>query len=177
MSFDVLTERVRNVSTLPVRERSTPPDGFADRHELTSAPIPAEWIIEGNPVARNKCVASSTDGSASTYIWECTAGRFNWYYGVDETVYLLQGSITVTDGVHTHTLSAGETFFFASGTQYEWTVDSYVRKVAFMHVPRSAKLRLLVKILNVVRNPLRLFKRAPQDGEMTGLAAASTRRE
>jgi uncharacterized protein len=179
VTSEVLSERVRTVSKLPVRERPAPDltvRGFVDKHELTDAPIPDDWILEGNPVARNKLVATSTDGSASTYIWECTAGRFNWFYGIDETVYLLQGSIVVTDGVETHRLSAGDTFFFATGTRYEWTIDQYVRKVAFMHSPRSRNLRLLAKVLNAVRHPLRAFKKS-SGPELTGLAAVSTRKD
>jgi uncharacterized cupin superfamily protein len=179
VTSEVLSQRVRTVSKLPARERPAHGpviEGFMDKHELSSAPIPDDWILEGNPVARNKCVASSTDGTASTYIWECTAGRFNWFYGVDETVYLLQGSITVTDGVESHTLSAGDTFFFASGTQYEWTIDTYVRKVAFMHVPRSRKLRMLVKVLTAMRHPLRAFRKS-SGPQLTGLAAVSSRQE
>ena len=177
MTSEVLSDRIRTVSKLPVRERPATGsviEGFMDKHELSAAPIPDDWILEGNPTARNKCVATSTDGTASTYIWECTAGRFNWFYGIDETVYLLQGSIVVTDGVETHKLSAGDTFFFASGTKYEWTVDTYVRKVAFMHMPRSRKLRMLVKILNAVRHPLRIFRKSSDSG-LTGLAAVSTK--
>jgi uncharacterized protein len=177
VTSEVLSDRV--VSRLPIREQRPAPNRakeFVDTHELVPAPIPADWILEGNPVARNKCVASSTDGTASTYIWECTAGRFNWFYGVDETVYLLQGSIVLTDGVSTHRLSAGDTFFFANGTKYEWTVDTYVRKVAFMHVPRSRKLRMLIKAINLVRHPLRVFKR-PTDSGPPGLAAVSTRQD
>jgi len=48
-------------------------------------PIQAAWILDGNPVARAELLSSSADGTASTYFWDCTAGRFNWFYSFDET--------------------------------------------------------------------------------------------
>jgi uncharacterized cupin superfamily protein len=67
-------------------------------------------------VSANRPLAGSTDGLGSTYMWDCTAGRFCWYYGVDETVYLVEGSITVVDsaGQLSH-LRAGDTFLFPKG--------------------------------------------------------------
>ena len=141
-------------------EPSTPaartPGDLANHHSLNPAPIPREWILEGQPVARNRHIASSTDGLGSTCMWDCTAGRFNWFYGVDETVYLLEGSITVVDrtGQVTH-LTAGDTFFFPQGTQFEWTVPAYVRKIAFIHIPISRKLRFVARIGGAVTALLR----------------------
>src|SRR5450432_1549492 len=104
------------------------------RGELASAPINPEWILEGNPVARNKFLSRSVDGNGSTYIWDCTAGRFNWHYQIDETVCVLTGSVLVKDpsGV-SRLLEAGDTAFFAASSSAEWTVQTYIRKVAFMH--------------------------------------------
>ena len=40
-------------------------------------------------------------------------------------------------------LSAGSTAFFARGARAEWTVERYIRKVAFCHAPMSKQLRLV----------------------------------
>src|SRR5664279_4983395 len=56
---------------------------------LSSAAINPNWILEGNPVARNKLLFESADGTATTWLWDCTAGRFNWFYDIDETVHLI----------------------------------------------------------------------------------------
>jgi EutQ-like cupin domain len=32
---------------------------------------------------------------AESRIENCTAGRFDWFYDVDETVYVLEGSVTI----------------------------------------------------------------------------------
>lgn len=115
--------------------------------ELRPSPIQPEWILEGDPQARGSCVSRSADGTASTHIWDCTAGRFNWYYGVDETVYILEGSVTLryVDG-STHIARAGDTVFFPAGSQAEWTIERYIKKVAFLRVPLSSKFIALRRI-------------------------------
>ena len=91
------------------------PGPLANRHSLIPAPIPREWILEGEPVARNRHIAGSTDGLGFTCMWDCTAGRFNWFYGVDETVYLLEGSITVVDSTGANNSSQGGRNFLLRG--------------------------------------------------------------
>lgn len=139
---------------LEILEQSLAPDSAqykANRHRLNSAPIVPAWILEGSPAARGKLLSGSTDDKASTYMWDCTAGRFNWFYDSDETICLLEGSAIFTDsaGVR-HFARAGDTFFFPAGSRFEWTVPSYVRKIAFFHIPMSRKMQLLQRIYNVL---------------------------
>ena len=85
---------------------------------LGPAPIIPAWIIEGSPVARNGLVSSTADGNSSTWMWDCTAGKFNWYYDIDEIVYFIEGSVLIRDTVGTHEplhLNAGDTVFFPAG--------------------------------------------------------------
>jgi uncharacterized cupin superfamily protein len=102
---------------------------------LSSAAINPNWILEGNPVARNKLLSKSADGTASSYIWDCTAGRFNWFYDVDETIYVIEGGVVVNVAGAARRLSAGDTIFFPAGTRAEWQVEGYIRKIAFLRVP------------------------------------------
>jgi len=103
---------------------------------LNPSPIHPEWVIEGNPIARNKVLSSSGDGTASTLIWDCTAGRFNWFYDVDETIYVIEGGVVIRDaGGAARRLSAGDTIFFPAGVRAEWHVEDYIRKIAFCRVP------------------------------------------
>ena len=62
---------------------------------LTPKPIEPSWIIEGHPVAQWCVLSKSTDGLASTMVWECSEGKFNWYYDFDETIMILEGSIVL----------------------------------------------------------------------------------
>jgi uncharacterized protein len=109
--------------------------GSANGLVLQPAPINPEWIREGAPVARNGLLSRSADGSAFTLIWDCTGGVFEWRYDIDETVFILEGSVTVTDGAKAVVLRQGDTVFFPAGTRALWRVESYVRKVAFCRQP------------------------------------------
>jgi uncharacterized cupin superfamily protein len=105
------------------------------------SPIHTTWILEGNPVARIEPLSSSADGTASTYFWDCTAGRFNWYYSFDETLYILEGSVTLKDSSGSSRLIvAGDTVFFPTGSHAEWTVEQYIRKLAFCRIPLPSYL-------------------------------------
>jgi len=133
--------------------------------ELTPAPIRANWIIDGNPVARNRLLSKSDDGTASSYIWDCTAGRFNWHYDIDETVYILEGSVTIKDNHQpaVHTLTAGDTVFFPAGSSAEWTISRYVRKVAFLRVPLTRRMLFLKKMTSALK---RLVGRRYDEGNV-----------
>jgi uncharacterized protein len=130
---------------------------FGTSHgELTSSPIKPEWILEGNPVARNRFLSKSEDGSCSTYIWDCTAGRFNWYYNIDETVCVMKGSVLVKDhNGSSRLLEPGDVAFFAAGSSAEWTVQTYIRKVAFMHRPLPAPIVFAKKVYRRIRGIVR----------------------
>ncbi|WP_067337062.1 cupin domain-containing protein [Stappia indica] len=115
--------------------------------ELMPAPINPDWVLEGAPQARAVQLASGQDRNANMSVWDCTDGRFNWYFGCDEAVYILEGSVTVTgpDG-EVRKLTAGDTAYFPAFTWFEWQVHGYVRKVAFCHdvVPPLARLPLRI---------------------------------
>jgi len=130
------------------------------------APINPGWIIEGNPVARNSFVASTSDGNSSTWMWDCTAGKFNWFYDIDETVYFIEGSVIIKDtgiGGQPMHLNAGDTVFFPAGSSAEWTVPNYIRKVAVLRAPLS---KHLLRVRGVYRALKRLVgKGNPGDGD------------
>jgi uncharacterized cupin superfamily protein len=120
---------------------------------LNPSPIYSNWILEGNPIARNTVLSRSADGTASTLIWDCTAGRFNWFYDVDETIYVIEGGVIVKDPAGTaRRLSVGDTIFFPAGARAEWHVEKYIRKIAFCRTP-------LPKSLVFARRGVRFLKR------------------
>jgi uncharacterized cupin superfamily protein len=80
--------------------------------ELRSAPIEPSWIHEGRPMARNTMLSRSADGMAWTLVWDCTAGRFEWHYDIDETIHFIEGSATISDGISPpKTFRAGDVLF------------------------------------------------------------------
>lgn len=124
--------------------RDSPASG--ELQGLKPAPIDPSCILQGRPVARNRLLAGSTDGTSNTLMWDCTAGRFTWYYGYDETVYVIEGSVTITLPAGSRRLRAGDVAYFPAGCQAIWNVENYVRKIAFCHEPMSRRLRLLRRL-------------------------------
>ena len=108
---------------------------------LTPRPIEPSWIIEGNPVAQWCVLSKSADGLATTMVWECSEGRFNWYYDFDETVLILDGSIVLeSDTMPPTRYVAGDVVFFRDGAHARWHVEGSVRKLAFCRKTQPAWL-------------------------------------
>ncbi len=118
---------------------------------LRPAPINPAWVIDGAPTARCAELSRSADGLACTVIWDCTPGRFEWIYDTDETIHILEGSIVLDDGVaDARRLGPGDIVFSTAGARVRWTVETHVRKLAFVRrgLPKPAaavvvSLRLL----------------------------------
>ena len=122
---------------------------------LTPRPIEPSWITEGNPVAQWHVLSRSADGLASTMVWECSEGRFNWYYDFDETVLILEGSIVLeSDGMPPTRYTAGDVIFFKDGAHAKWHVEGRVRKLAFCRKTQPAwlgfGLRVFLKLKKIM---------------------------
>jgi uncharacterized protein len=124
--------------------------------QLKSSPINADWILEGAPKARGATLSGSADGSAFTIMWDCTAGKFRWFYDFDETIHILEGSVMIDDGANgPRRVGPGDVVFFPAGSSAVWVVDSYVRKLAFCRKVLPAPVGALVKTLRSMRNAMR----------------------
>ena len=67
--------------------------------------------------------AESEDGFVSHWTWDCTAGRFRWYYEVDETIVIITGSVSIqVDDDPPVVLQTGDAAYFAAGHWVTWTV-------------------------------------------------------
>ena len=123
--------------------------------KLKAAPIPADWVIEGNPQARSCRLSTSPDTTASTMVWTCTPGKFRWHYNVDETLYILEGEVFVTDhNDEVHRLGPGDVVFFPAGCDSVWHVTKDIRKIAFcrqsMPLVAGFGLRAMNKFINIL---------------------------
>ena len=99
---------------------------------LRAAPINPNWILEGAPVARIAELSRSRDGAASTIVWDCTGGRFDWFYDIDETIYFLEGSVVIeSEDMAPTRFGPGDVVMFRKGARAHWQVQGYVRKLAF----------------------------------------------
>ncbi|MDR5816338.1 MULTISPECIES: cupin domain-containing protein [unclassified Caballeronia] len=119
---------------------------------LKPDPIDPAWIIEGHPVARSGQWSRSRDTTTSSWVWDCTAGRFRWYFDADETIYVIEGEVIVTsEGQAPRSLRAGDAALFYAGTCSEWYVPKYVRKHAILRPHISKPVLLALKMSRRLR--------------------------
>jgi len=109
---------------------------------LTPRPIEPSWIIEGNPAAQWCVLSQSADGLASTMVWECSEGKFNWYYDFDETVLILEGSIVLENDTMAPTRHA------------RWHVEGRVRKLAFCRKTQPVLLGFALRVFSKIKRTL-----------------------
>ena len=123
--------------------------------DLELRPIEPSWIIEGNPVSHSQILSTSADGTASTIIWSCTEGRFNWYYDFDETILILEGSIVLeSDGLAPTRYGPGDVVFFKDGAHAKWHVEGHVRKLAFCRKTQPAWLGFALRAAGKIKRIL-----------------------
>ena len=123
---------------------------------LKPSPIEPSWIIEGSPEARSCVLSTSKCGSAWTMIWSCTEGKFNWYYDVDETIMILDGSIVLESKESApKRYGVGDVILFREGAHAIWRVEGHVKKIAFFRrtIPRGFKfsIRAANKLKRMIR--------------------------
>ena len=123
--------------------------------ELAPSPIVSSWILEGRPEASSCTLSRSADGTATTLVWHCTEGKFNWFYDFDETVLILDGSIVLeSDGMPPTRYVAGDVIFFKDGAHAKWHVEGYVKKLAFCRKTNPVWLGFAVRAIGKIRRML-----------------------
>ncbi|MFC5453831.1 cupin domain-containing protein [Prosthecobacter fluviatilis] len=109
--------------------------------DLQPSPINPDWILEGNPIARATTLAIAPDQTLSCAVWECSAGKFKWVFGLDEIIQILEGEVVIEEQTperKVHTLRVGDTALFPDGLTTHWTVTNYVRKFAIHRTIRRS---------------------------------------
>ena len=118
-----------------------PLPGRRDTYGLEPLVIPGDWVLEGEPRAREKPLASSTDGAAAAFMWDCTSGRFQWEYPAEQIVHIVQGCAMVEIAGVSRRLQAGDTYVFPGGSRFRWSVPDYVRAIGFrLRAPAAGTL-------------------------------------
>src|ERR1700682_1190160 len=122
---------------------------------LTPRPIEPAWIIEGNPVAQWAVLSKSADGLASTMIWQCSEGKFNWYYDFDETILILEGSIVLeNDAMRPTRYGPGDVIFFRDGAHAKWHVEGHVKKLAFCRKTQPGLHAFASRVISKIKRAL-----------------------
>src|SRR5579872_6463730 len=123
--------------------------------DLTPRPIEQSWIIEGSPEASSCVLSRSADGFASTIVWHCTEGKFNWFYDVDETILILEGSIVLeSDTMKPMRYGPGDVIFFRDGAHAKWHVEGHVKKLAFCRKTQPVWLGFALRVVGKIRRML-----------------------
>jgi uncharacterized protein len=123
--------------------------------DLEPSSISPDWILAGTPEARYKVLARSHDRTSWVVVWECTAGRFNWHYGEDETVVVISGEVFITNKKgEERRLGPGDMGFFPAGSSCTWRVNDRVKKVAVLRQnlpsPLGIGVRAWHKLLQIL---------------------------
>jgi uncharacterized cupin superfamily protein len=122
---------------------------------LTPRPIEPSWIIEGNPRAQYCVLSKSADGLASTMVWQCSEGKFNWYYDFDETILILEGSIVLeSDTMPPTRYGAGDVVFFRDGAHARWHVEGRVKKLAFCRKTQPVLFGFALQVFSKIKRTL-----------------------
>jgi uncharacterized cupin superfamily protein len=103
---------------------------------LPTITLPAHEILEGQPSAGGRFTAESADRKACAGFWSCDVGRYAFYFGYDEFIYVVRGEVAVTElGEHgepdpdtTCVLGPGDTAHFPQGVTTIWEVRQPLMK-------------------------------------------------
>lgn len=119
-----------------LHEGARPVTGTAVRTGIAAfrpAPIPADWVVTGNPITEVADVSETHDGSANVYLWRTTASTFRWTHHSDEIITILDGDVFITeaDGKRHH-LSPGDVAHFPVGSVQLWEVPRTLLKSAIL---------------------------------------------
>jgi hypothetical protein len=100
-------------------------------------------------------LSRSTDEGGWTAVCECTEGKFNWYYDLDETILILEGSIILeSDTLPRTRYGVGDVILFRKGAHARWHVENYVKKLAFGHSVAPAPIAFGVRTLQSCKSKL-----------------------
>jgi uncharacterized cupin superfamily protein len=131
---------------------------------LEPRPIEPSWIIEGSPVAQSCVLSKSADGLATTIVWECSEGRFNWYYDFDETILILEGSIVLENDTMRPTRYGKGDVIFRNGAHARWYVEGRVRKLAFCRTTQPMLLAFVARAFNKIKRVVFLSEKRAAPG-------------
>jgi uncharacterized cupin superfamily protein len=106
---------------------------------LPSISLPQHEILEGAPSAGGRFTAESADHNAIAGFWSCDVGRYAFYFGYDEFVYIIRGEVIVTELgapdehgqpriANRYALGPGDTAHFPQGVTTRWEITRPLTK-------------------------------------------------
>lgn len=112
------------------------PSVRAEQRGLMPMAVEPSWVTSGVPNFRATETVRSADGRELIGQWACDGpSTFEWRFGSDETVHLLEGRVEVSYRGERFVLNPGDTATFHAGTRATWHVPTYARKVFVLQQP------------------------------------------
>lgn len=113
-----------------------PPSKVAQHRMLAPIDVNPAWIKSGTPKFLSAYTSELDSVGVSTGLWSCEGPTvFEWVYGTDETIHVLEGGAEI-EYLGTHlSIGPGDTVFFRSGTKATWTVKDRIYKSWVLHDP------------------------------------------
>lgn len=97
--------------------------------EVELTPWPLKHVLEGKPEASYCVIGHSEDGRSYSGVWECTPGKFRVNYEWEETIYVLDGNVTIEEeNGDVREFKSGDIVHFPKGLRCIWTVHKTIRK-------------------------------------------------
>ena len=120
---------------------------------MQPAPIPTDWVIEGQPTTMAAEISHTDDGTTKTYVWSTTKSRFRWLYESDEIVTVIDGEVFVDDGINgERRLGPGAVAFFPAGAKTMWRVPDHLRKIAVLKRPLPGPVASVIRWMKAVKH-------------------------
>lgn len=116
--------------------RAPAPSAATVNKPLVGFSVDPSWVKSGTPNFRAVETARSADGKSITGLWACDGPTtFEWTFGLDETVHLLEGRVEVDYLGKRFVIQPGDTAVFHAGTKAVWHVPSHAKKVFKLQHP------------------------------------------
>lgn len=116
--------------------------------------VDPRWILSGKPVFKGVETARSPDGRVISGLWACEGPTtFEWHFGLDETVHLLEGHVDVEYLGRRFTIVPGGTATFHAGTKAIWHIPLHAKKAYTLHQP-NLLVRAWRKLTKVFGDPV-----------------------
>ncbi len=97
--------------------------------------------MSGDPQASGRFLWQSQDKRLGNGVWRCTPGSFTWDYTWDETIFFVEGEVTITDQEGTSaTYRGGDMIFVPTGTNFTWKITRAIHKVFHLHSAMPVEL-------------------------------------
>lgn len=105
------------------------PSSSATALPLTLLQQAPATVSAGTPRFRAAPYAESANGATASGIWASDGpATFEWRFGSDEVVYVLEGQVEVDYLGNQFSLVPGDTAMFLQGTRAVWHVPKHVKK-------------------------------------------------